>query len=542
MTTITYSYDGVEAAMLTLADNAPPSEQTAALQFALDTVAGQPGAKVSLSDGVFRIVGTGDPADGGLRIGSETILEGAGAGVTVLKLADGAAGVTGLVRLDSGKALPDGTLETVQNVTVRGLTLDGNRDKTIGATDGFYSGPKPGTEQFDTNITLDGVEARSMSRYGFDPHEGTKGLTLTNCFAHHNTLDGFTLDGCQDAVIANSRAFANGRHGINIVTGSDGVEILNCHVSSNAGNGITVQTGDNEIRELTANVTILGGRIESNGRAGIDAHQMEDLRIEGVAFAWNSRDAISLSGVDGANVAGNSFISTAQGYKAVDVGGYIQDMGDSDALNDRYLVSKSIVIDGKALPDGTIPPGFVAWTYEITSGDDAVNGTGAADAIAAGSGDDVVYGNNGADTLFGNDGADKLYGGSGSDRLIGGYGNDRLVGGGAYDTLEGGAGADFLDAGAGNDTINGGTGQDLILTGSGSDRIAFSGDWGGDVILDFVQGQDKIVFEGSKAPHEFSELQLVWSATGTEVTFGSNHFFIEGLTAADLKASDFVFG
>ncbi|HRK19609.1 MAG TPA: right-handed parallel beta-helix repeat-containing protein [Hyphomicrobiaceae bacterium] len=542
MTTITYSYDGMAPETLELADALSPAEQTAALQFALDTVAGHPGAKVSLSDGVFRIVGTGNPADGGLRIGSETALEGAGAGVTVLKLADGASGVTGLVRLDSGKMLPDGTLETVHNVTIRGLTLDGNRDKTTGATDGFYSGPKPGTAQFDTNIVLDGVEARSMSRYGFDPHEGTKGLTIRDCFAHHNTLDGFTIDGCKDVVMANVRAFANGRHGINVVTGSEDVEILNPHVSANAGNGITIQTGDNEVREFTKSVTVLGGRIESNGRAGIDAHQADDIRIEGVAFAWNSRDAVSLAGVDGATVAGNSFVSTAPGYKTVDVGGYVQRFGDDDALNDRYIVSKSVAVDGKALPDGTVPPGFVAWAYQVTDGDDSIDGSGGADAIAAGSGNDVVLGNNGADALYGEDGDDTLHGGAGADALVGGFGADRLSGGGGFDRLFGGVGDDFLDAGAGNDTINGGTGKDLIVTGSGSDRIVFDGVWGGDVLLDFVQGQDKIVFQGTKAPKAFTDLTIVRTGTGAEVAHGGNHFFIEGPMKSGLAASDFVFG
>ena len=42
------------------------------------------------------------------------------------------------------------------------------------AVDGFYSGPKPNTATaLDKRISLMGLEIRNVSRYGFDPHEGT---------------------------------------------------------------------------------------------------------------------------------------------------------------------------------------------------------------------------------------------------------------------------------------------------------------------------------------------------------------------------------
>ena len=157
--------------LVSVTATATAAQQTAAIQAALDRVASAGGGTVSLSDGAWTLAGTGRAAEGGLRVGSNTTLEGAGQGQTVLSLADGSSALTGIIRTASGRTLPDGTVTTVDNVTVRGLTVDGNSDGTTGDVDGFYCGPRPGTSQADTNITLDGVEIRNCSRYGFDPHE-----------------------------------------------------------------------------------------------------------------------------------------------------------------------------------------------------------------------------------------------------------------------------------------------------------------------------------------------------------------------------------
>ena len=95
MRSITYSYAGLATQTITIADSATAAEQTAAIQTALDTVAGHAGGKVALSAGTFSIAPGPRPQDGALKIGSMTELYGAGLGVTVLQLADGTASVTG---------------------------------------------------------------------------------------------------------------------------------------------------------------------------------------------------------------------------------------------------------------------------------------------------------------------------------------------------------------------------------------------------------------------------------------------------------------
>ena len=84
MLTLSYAYTGSANYEIRLADTATPQEQTAAIQSALDAVAGRTGGTITLSAGTFSVVGTGSSADGALRIGSETTLQGAGIGQTII--------------------------------------------------------------------------------------------------------------------------------------------------------------------------------------------------------------------------------------------------------------------------------------------------------------------------------------------------------------------------------------------------------------------------------------------------------------------------
>ena len=83
--------------------------------------------------------------------------------------------------------------------------------------------------------------------------------------------------------------------------------------------------------------------------------------------------------------------------------------------------------------------------------------------------------------------------------ITGNAGNNTLTGSGFADTLDGGAGNDVLLGGLGNDVLIGGLGQDRLTGGAGADIFKFSlitesGTTAtkADVIVDFVQGEDKI--------------------------------------------------
>lgn len=453
MLSITYEHAGLGPTSLILDPWATPTGQTAAIQGVLNLVAGAGGGHVLLSAGTFTLAGTGNAADGCLRIGSNTTLEGAGMGATTLRLADGSGSVTGIVRTASG-----GTPVTTSHVTVANLSIDGNRAATTGSVDGFYSGPKPDTGAYDTDIRLDHVEIYGVSRYGFDPHEGTRQLVITHCVSHDNGADGFTIDGSSDVTIVDSEAYGNGRHGFNIVTGSADVELLANQAYGNSGAGLVIQTGDNEVRAWTAGVVVSGGRYDDNSRAGIEVRQASDVTISGVVAARNAMEGILLQGVEGAQLDGNVLSDNGStlppGAAGVRISGYLQDFGDTDPLNDRWIVSSGVVVDGVALGDTEVPAGYSPYTFRITAGDDIVTGSLGRDRISAGLGNDRVSGAAGNDELFGGAGDDMLYGDDGNDRLEGGIGNDSVVGGAGADLMVFAHDFDKMDGGAGTDTAD----------------------------------------------------------------------------------------
>lgn len=613
MLSITYSHDGLPPTTIIIDETAQPQAQTAAIQSALDAVAGRSGGRVTLSEGTFTLAGTGVASDGCLRVGSNTTLEGAGMGQTVLKLADGFGTVTGIVRTDSGQTLPDGTVKVTEHVLIRDITIDGNKANTTGEVDGFYCGPKPNSAVADSDIALSGVEIANVSRYGFDPHEQTVNLSFTNCVARDNGVDGFTIDFCSAVTLMGNVAYGNGRHGFNIVTGSHDVVMTDNEAYGNGGSGIAVQTGDNEARSFTGHVTISGGSVHDNGRLGIEVKQATDIAIDNVAVSGNAQGGISLRGVENVELSANTV--GGNGGQAIKIDGYLQTFGDADPLNDRYIATHNVTIDGVLQPDPAVPPGVTLWSWSITAGDDTITGSAGADRFAAGSGNDMVSGLAGNDVVFGGDGNDRLDGGAGSDMLYGGAQNDTLVysvggvdildGGSGFDTIDfsgmvsavyvnlgvsgvdawtsgtsiavaanattslaeiaaaeaivgtsfsdqmigngsantliGGAGADNLSGAGGVDRLDGGAGNDLLNGGSGNDVFVFNAGWGRDTIQDFARGKDKIELSGIAGLTSFSQLSIANVVGKATVTFGTDSITLNGVTAGQLGASDFIF-
>lgn len=520
---------------VTFAETTAASDQTKLIQAALDTVAGT-GGTVTLSAGTFTVIGTGKAADGVLRVGSNTTLEGEGMGKTILKLADGSTGVTGIIRTDSGRTTKSGEQAVTENVAVLDLTIDGNRANTTGMTDGFYCGPQAGAGGEDYGISLDQVEIINASRYGFDPHEDTRALSIRDCVARNNGSDGFVIDGCRDVTLIDNVSIGNGRHGFNVTTGSDSVHMINNDLTGNKGAGVVVQSGDNEIRSWTKDIVITGGEIEFNGRAGIEVRQVANVKITGTEIIDNGSNGILLAGVEKVVIASNTIVSNgataAEVTEPIKVSNYIQDFGDHDKLNDREITSKNIMIDGKMISTGPSKSGVEAYTYKIGAGDDTVHGSAGKDAIASGKGHDKMFGHAGNDKLLGNSGGDTLDGGTGNDTLSGHSGNDLLVGG---------AGADTLNGGSGNDSLKGGAGRDVLYGNSGRDVFVMTKDAGRDEARDFKRGVDQLDVSAWKSISSMSQLKVQSIEGGTLIKAEKFEMVLSGIKAAILTDHDFIF-
>ena len=169
------------------------------------------------------------------------------------------------------------------------------------------------------------------------------------------------------------------------------------------------------------------------------------------------------------------------------------------------------------------------------SGDDLLIGGFGNDHLDGGADDDILYGDDGMDVLAGGSGNDRLDGGKGFDKAIfgnannridlrstraqytgegfdtlinieavnGGGGDDLIIGNALANLLEGGSGDDKLyglngddrlDGGSGDDRLVGGLGQDVMTGGRGKDTFYVGHGGDVDMITDFRDFGDEVVF------------------------------------------------
>lgn len=526
-------FDGSEIDPSTVLDarnfgaSADPSiDNRAAIQSAIDAAHAAGGGTVYLPAGVYGVLG--HPTEtGAIYLHSNVFLMGDGMGETVLRVIDGSTDrITGIVRTAPGEA--------TTNYGVADLTLDGNRANTTGKVDAYYSGGTPGETIADEDAWVLRVEAANASGYGFDPHEQSHRLTISDSVAHHNGLDGFVADFLVDSVYSGNLAYANDRHGFNIVTSTNDMLLSNNVARDNGDSGIVVQRGSEDIPS-PGNILIEGGEISGNAREGVRIQMSDNVVVRGIDIHDNGTYGIRLIGSSDVSVIDNILTDNSRSadgnYSAIQIRDYDDSnvTGDifdgesnlisqnvikwTDGLSGRYGIEEKSGVTGNSQlvkntfdGDMTGPYLIAASTTDITHngtangdivkggpGDDTIQGLSGADELRGGAGDDFISGDRGADQLFGDDGTDTLYGRDGDDKISGGNGNDLLSGGKGIDAISGGAGDDIISGNTGNDTIFGDAGNDQIYGNDGTDVI--DGGAGNDVIsggkgIDRISGGD----------------------------------------------------
>jgi len=421
------------------------TDDTAALQSAIDAAAAAGGGEVVMAVGTYIVSGGEEPSDGCLMLKSNVTLSGAGMGETTIKLADGSdTKVTGIVRSAYG--------EETHDFGMKNLTLDGNRDATTGKVDGWFNGYIPGSTGKDSNVTLDSVEIKDCSGYGFDPHEQTVNMVIRNSVSHGNGLDGFVADYLSDSVFENNVAYDNDRHGFNVVTSTHDFTLSNNIAYGNGSTGIVVQRGSENIPS-PANITITGGAVYGNGAEGVLIKLSSQVSVSGVDIHDNANAGVRIYGSSGVEVFDNTLSNNSLGAPVPEI--IIQSYDDTQGVSGKYFHGSDNVIRDNLITgsdqstygvaerneDGTDRNSVVGNTISHTSkgatliyGDGSfaadtfplvlVQGTEANDAITGGAANELIFGLAGKDTLVGGEGDDTLVGGAGADKLSGGAGAD----------------------------------------------------------------------------------------------------------------------
>ncbi len=500
-----------------------------AIQAAIDAAYEAGGGTVYLPAGEYRVSGVEEASDGCLMLKDNVYLQGAGMGETVIKLVDGwDQKVTGIVRSAYG--------EETSNFGMSDLTLDGNRDNIPAGVkvDGWFNGYIPGQDGADRDVTLERVEIREMSGYGFDPHEQTINLTIRDSVAHDNGLDGFVADYQIDGLFENNVAYNNDRHGFNVVTSTHDFVLRDNEAYDNGGNGVVVQRGSENLPSPDG-ILIDGGSYHDNGLEGVLVKMSDHVTLQNAEVYDNGRTGVRVFGGEGTQILDNQIHDNAQDGSFPEIA--------LEAFDDSRGVSGQVYQTSDTLIEGNTIAGSANSTFGIEERGSYTDATTVSGNSISGVANDPVK-------LVGENSTSDSTGTGGTDEpqvVMGTDGNDHLVGGSADDTLHGGAGRDTLSGGGGDDIFRFDDRQDSFRS------YERGGENSTDLILDFAKGDridvSALGYTGLGDGHD-GTLALVLNADGSRTYIkdrdadDAGHRFeiaLQGDHVGQLSADDFIF-
>ncbi len=525
------------------------TDDTAAIQRALDAAKAAGGGTVVLGSGIYIVSGDGIAAHGCLNVGSNVSITGDAGGGTVVKLADHYdEKVTGLIRTVSG--------DVTTNVEISNITLDGNRANNVGEVDGFFCGVSPGSTLQCSDITLTGVKIQNCSRYGFDPHEQTTNLTFSNCVATGNG-DGFTIDYCSNVIIKNCLSYGNDRNGFTICTSSHDVLIQNCEAYDNAQNGLSINKGSDD-RVWIHDVDVANCNFHNNAENGIEVKLSSYVNITTSTITDNGKNGVHITGSNNVVTAGNLIENNSTTNPGYYSGVGIDQYDDTAGVQGTFKLWSSYAntIFGNIMSDDSSPttgygvgitPGKVYSSFAFsnlilntlhdsyhnisdgsvtnissttqttlngTDGNDIITGSSGNDTITSGSGLNFIDGGAGVDTAVFSSSIEslKIYKNASGDWVILGPTGSGIVdvvknveffnfGGTQFSLAQltsyinktglyginnsGTVASESIFGSTGKDALGGGTGNDVLIGGAGNDTYVVNG---GDTIVEMVGG------------------------------------------------------
>ena len=384
------------------------------------------GGELYLTAGTYAITGGAKGSEGGLIIRDNVTIVGDGMGSTTIKVMDGWAGdITGIVRSLAG--------EETDNFGMRDITLDGNRSSATGNVVGWYSGHTPDSEGFDREVTLERVEIKNASLYGFDPHEQTIDIIIKDSLAHGNGLDGFVADYQIEGYYIGNEAYGNDRHGLNIVTSSNHSYFADHLVYDNGGNGVTVNRGSTDILWPSFNL-IDGGESYNNDRAGALIKMSDHISLRNFDIHDNQQHGILLQGAEDIVLTNNTLHKNTQIsdnlYNEIQLSPFFDTTTGITYDTLRSWVTDNVITASGAIRAANgIAEDSTGADFNVIFGN-SVSGVRGSDVVVFGANtqtsdpdtaplNDLIFGTTSADEINGFDGNDTLSASSGDDSVDG---------------------------------------------------------------------------------------------------------------------------
>ena len=315
-----------------------------------------------------------------------------------------------------------------------------------------------------------------------------------------------------------------------------------------SGLSSSVSTDENDTALVTVSASDPEGSSVTYSLSGTDASSFSINSSSGVITFNSAPDyetktsySISVSVGDGANTTtqsltisinditetGTSGDDTINGGTGADtikgLGGNdtINGGGGNDILRGGYGMDFLNGEDGDdIISDEECYDGFTIPFDDITSCDSDPAGVSGQD-INGGAGNDTIYAQGTQATVLGGSGNDTIYAIQGFGGSITEQGvplDGHIDGGDGNDVIRQVGGDSFVYGGAGNDTFYPGSGMDRFDGGDGVDKINIKSGHGStnwdnvSMFLDFVDGEDKIIFEGGY--QSFNDLTVYTSFPG----------------------------
>ena len=371
------------------------------------------------------------------------------------------------------------------------------------------------------------------------PSLGIGDSVVTADYDLNGTLDLFVTNGLGNAADGLSQLFRNQSTGNNWVQlDLEGVESnrdgIGAQIFLTAGGVTQLREQNGGIHRSSQNLQrIHFGLAENTNIDLIDIRwpsgarqQIEDVGVNQVLSVVEENTGGNNGGGNGGNsnnapVAEDDLVTT-QGNTAINIDVLNNDSdSDGDPLSltiDTAPNNGTATVNNSGTPNNlsddfiryTPDSGFIGsdqFVYQVADGNGGsdtaaveitVEDTSTGNSIEGTEGNDTLIGTGDADLINGNGGSDNLRGRAGDDTINGGEGNDRLQGQVGGDLLDGGSGSDTLQGWGNPDTLIGGSGDDVLDGGGGNDLFRYlSPDEGGDRIIGFVAGQDRIAIASS---------------------------------------------
>ncbi|MBA1289101.1 M10 family metallopeptidase C-terminal domain-containing protein [Pseudomonas japonica] len=459
------------------------SDDTAAIQAAINAAAKAGGGEVYLPEGTYIV--SGPNSDGGcLTLKSNVVLNGERLGLTTLKLADdSSADVAGLIHTVANA--------NTSNATISNLTLDGNKANTSGTVDGIVTGSATGDTAHTTGLTIAGVEMQNLSGDGLRAQALTTYSQVFDSLAHDNDGDGFATEfkvepvRPDDITFTDNKAYGNGGDGFDMVAGSGNFSPFTFSSNDaydNAGNGILL-TGVAS-QHLYVQGGIVGGTVYGNGGAGIQLQGFQGIGVSHTEVYDNGKQGIALLGTDYAAVYQNYIHDNAQGGAAAEilVDTFTNAEGQTYAADKNYDLVDNVIVGSDLSTYGLEDRYAAEGSYYRPFYGNVISNTQQGQVVS--DLDHVTtYSQKTTFTFVGSDGADHLVGTPSAEVMHAGRGRDVLVGGAGDDVLDGGQGADRLTGGAGDDVFVYARRQDSYASAAGTTH---------DRILDFDSAHDQL--------------------------------------------------